>query len=124
MAGENPLSLPLHQPTSGLAPPGGHYSHVAIANGFVFVSGQLPITVAGEKLVDASFEVQATRALSSLEHPLAAAGTSIDRLVQVRVYICDIAHWPIFNRIYAQWAGKRDRHGPLFPRARFTSDSR
>lgn len=31
------------------AKPGGHYSHIAIANGFVFVSGQLPINAKGEK---------------------------------------------------------------------------
>lgn len=30
-------------------PPAGHYSHTATAGGFVFVSGQLPVTITGEK---------------------------------------------------------------------------
>ena len=34
-----------------------------------------------------------------------AAGSSIQRLVQVRVYVTDIALWPAFNAIYAHWLG-------------------
>ncbi|KAA9157981.1 RidA family protein, partial [Delftia sp. BR1] len=26
-------------------------------------------------------------------------------LLQVRVYLDDMAHWPAFDRIYADWAG-------------------
>jgi len=88
-----------------LAKPGGHYSHVAVANGFVFVSGQLPITAAGEKLIGASFEVQAEQVLTNVKHALAAAGVGVEQLVQVRVYLDDIANWPHFNDIYARWAG-------------------
>ena len=51
--------LPRTENPATLSKPGGHYSHVAIANGFAFVSGQLPITAQGDKLSDASFEVQA-----------------------------------------------------------------
>ena len=88
------------------AAPGGHYSHGTIANGFVFVSGQLPISAAGEKLVDASFAEQARQVLANVEAVLKACGSGIDRLVQVRVYVDDVANWPEFNRLYAQWAGE------------------
>jgi reactive intermediate/imine deaminase len=94
----------LIQPTT-LAPPGGHYSHAVVAGGFVFVSGQLPITAAGVKLVDASFEDQALQVLGNVQAALLAAGSSVAQLVQVRVYVDDIAHWPAFNALYAQWAG-------------------
>lgn len=87
------------------APPGGHYSHATVANGFVFVSGQLPITRAGEKLVNASFGDQARQALANVEAILKACGSSVDRLVQVRVYVDDVENWPEFNVVYAQWAG-------------------
>lgn len=87
------------------APPGGHYSHGTVANGFVFVSGQLPITPGGEKLSGASFADQARQALANVEAVLKASGSSIDRLVQVRVYVDSLEHWPEFNAIYAQWAG-------------------
>jgi 2-iminobutanoate/2-iminopropanoate deaminase len=89
----------------GNAPPGGHYSHGTIANGFVFVSGQLPVTAAGEKLTDASFAEQARQVLANVASVLAACGSGIDRLVQVRVYVDSLDNWPEFNTIYAQWAG-------------------
>ena len=88
-----------------LAPPGGHYSHAAVANGFVFISGQLPITPAGEKLNQASFEDQAKQVLANVQAALESAGSSVASLVQVRVYVTDIEQWPAFNRIYQQWAG-------------------
>src|SRR4051812_7704481 len=87
------------------APPGGHYSHATVAHGFVFVSGQLPITPAGEKLTDASFADQARQVLANVEAVLKASGSSIERLVQVRVYVDQVENWPEFNAVYAQWAG-------------------
>jgi enamine deaminase RidA (YjgF/YER057c/UK114 family) len=34
--------------TAEAPPPGGHYSQAVIANGFVFVSGQLPVKLGGQ----------------------------------------------------------------------------
>ncbi len=104
MAGENRSAAPVYPAVPELAAPGGHYSHVTVANGFAFVSGQLPITPAGEKLVDQPFDRQAEQVLSNVAKALLAAGTSIDKLVQVRVYLDDIENWPAFNEIYARWA--------------------
>lgn len=89
----------------GLAKPGGHYSHATVANGFVFVSGQLPIAPDGTRLVDASFEAQTLQVLANVQAALESAGSSVSRLVQVRVYVDDIANWPAFNTLYARWAG-------------------
>lgn len=88
-----------------LARPGGHYSHACAGGGLVFVSGQLPITPAGERLVDAPFEVQAAQVLANVREALLAAGSSVEQLLQVRVYVDDIAHWPAFDQLYRQWAG-------------------
>jgi 2-iminobutanoate/2-iminopropanoate deaminase len=89
----------------GLAAPGGHYSHATSAGGLVFVSGQLPIARDGTKLSDQSFEKQALQTLANVSAALASAGSGIDDLVQVRVYIIDIDNWPTFNRVYADWIG-------------------
>ena len=91
---------------ASLAPPGGHYSHAVRAGGFVFISGQLPIAPDGRKLHDADFEAQATQVLANISAALESAGSSVDRLVQVRVYITDIELWPAFNALYAAWAGE------------------
>ena len=87
----------------GVAAPGGHYSHATVVDGWVYVSGQLPITAEGRKLVDAPFEDQARQVLANLQSVLQASDARIQDLVQVRVYVTDMAHWPAFNAIYAQW---------------------
>ncbi len=94
-----------HVSPATMAPPGGHYSHAVAAGGLVFISGQLPIAPDGTKLVDAPFDAQARQVLDNVAHVLKAAGSAIDRLVQVRVYVTDIESWPAFNALYAEWAG-------------------
>jgi reactive intermediate/imine deaminase len=113
MAGEHPIELSPASPQ--LPAPGGHYSHTATGQGLVFVSGQLPIRPDGTRLVDAGFEDQARQALANLAAALALAGSGVDRLLQVRVYLDDIAHWPAFDRLYADWAGAHRPARALVP---------
>ena len=88
-----------------LAPAGGHYSPAVIGGGLVWVAGQLPVAPDGRKLGDQPFEVQARQVLANVDAALIAAGTTRDRLLQVRVYVTDIADWGAFNAIYAEWLG-------------------
>jgi reactive intermediate/imine deaminase len=97
--------LPHTDNPAALAKPGGHYSHVAVANGLVFVSGQLPINAQGDKLADASFDAQAEQVLANVKAALESVGSSVAQLVQVRVYVVDVENWASFNQIYARWAG-------------------
>ena len=91
---------------STMAAPGGHYSHAVTGGGLVFVSGQLPIAPDGTKLNAASFAEQARQVLDNVANALQAGGSSVAKLLQVRVYVTDIADWPEFNAVYAQWAGE------------------
>jgi 2-iminobutanoate/2-iminopropanoate deaminase len=91
--------------SSTITPPGGHYSHVCVAAGQAFISGQLPIQPDGTALTGRSFEDQTAQVLANLEACLACAGVSKDNLVQVRVYITDMNNWPLFNESYAKWLG-------------------
>ena len=68
-----------------MAAPGGHYSHAVSANGFVFVSGQLPISPDGAKLNDAPFERQAQQVLDNVAAALTAAGSAVSRLVRLHL---------------------------------------
>ena len=105
MNDSSPMMMPKPIQPAGLATPGGHYSHAVVANGFVFVSGQLPIAADGTKRVDATFTEQAAQVLDNVRIALEAAGSGVERLVQVRVYVDDLANWPAFNGVYAAWAG-------------------
>ena len=91
--------------SAGSFPPAGHYSHSTTAGGFVFISGQLPVTFGGEKKADASFEDQTRLVLQNIDACLAGAGVSRQHLVSVRVYVTDMNQWPTFNKIYGVWIG-------------------
>ncbi len=88
-----------------LVAPRGHYSHVAIHGDTAYISGQLALDRDGNPLTDADFGLQARTALENLDRCLAAAGTHRDHLLTVTVYIGDIAWWPEFDEVYANWIG-------------------
>ena len=92
-----------------LPAPGGHYSHAAVvgtgAGGLAFISGLLPINAVGEALGGEPFAVQAAQVFSNLGEVLTGCGSGRHRLVQVRVYLNDVALWGQFNALYADWIG-------------------
>jgi 2-iminobutanoate/2-iminopropanoate deaminase len=72
--------------------PAGHYSQAARSGGWVFVSGQLPIDpVTGR--IDPSITEQTGQVLDNLENILVAAGSKLERVIKVTVYISDISLW-------------------------------
>jgi 2-iminobutanoate/2-iminopropanoate deaminase len=85
--------------------PGGHYSQAVIANGLVFVAGQLPIVPRAGKEIPVGIEAQTRQALANVAAVLEAAGSSLNKLVSVTIYVSDIGDWPSVNRIYAEALG-------------------
>ncbi len=86
--------------------PSGHYSQAVIHNGLVFVSGQLPHDPANPDAPGGDIEHQVERAMRNVEAILKAAGSGLDRLLSVTIYISDIAMWPRVNAAYAQVMGE------------------
>jgi 2-iminobutanoate/2-iminopropanoate deaminase len=80
----------------------GPYSQAIRAGELVFTAGQLGIDPATGELAGDDVQVQADRALSNLRAILEAAGSGLDRLVKVTVYLADIADWPAVNEVYAR----------------------
>ncbi|GAB1437600.1 RidA family protein [Providencia sp.] len=91
--------------TPVLIPPKGHYSHCVRANGFVFISGLLPVDKLGNAVTNHSFHEQTKLVLNNLQACLDAVNCSKAHLVQVRVYIANMENWQPFNQIYADWIG-------------------
>jgi 2-iminobutanoate/2-iminopropanoate deaminase len=98
-----PLSTPV-QP-SVMPVPKGHYSPGVVANGFVFVSGQLPMDPATGQVVSGGIERQTERALRNVELVLVAAGSALDQVVQMTIYISDGDLWGPVNGVYAAVMG-------------------
>ena len=85
--------------------PKGHYTPGVVANGLVFVSGQLPTDPATGAVVGTTAEEQTERTLRNVELVLRAAGSSLDRVVQMTIYIPDIEHWGAVNVAYSRVMG-------------------
>ena len=85
--------------------PFGHYSQAVVHAGMVYVAGMLPIDPASGKLVEGGIEAQAERTMKNVEAVLEAAGSDLDRLVSVTIYVTDMAYWPKVNEIFARFLG-------------------
>ena len=85
--------------------PAGHYSQAIVHGGLVFVSGQLPHDVAAPGRSPGEAEEQTERALRNVEAILEAAGSGLDLLLSVTVYVADISLWPRVNAAYARVLG-------------------
>jgi 2-iminobutanoate/2-iminopropanoate deaminase len=85
--------------------PGGHYSQAVVHNGLVYVAGQLPIDPkTGEKKLG-PIEEQAEQTLENIRAILRAAGSDMDRVLKMTVYVTDIGLWGKVNEIYARVMG-------------------
>jgi reactive intermediate/imine deaminase len=91
--------------TDAAPAPGGHYAQATAAEGLLFVAGQLPVRPDGTHMADQPFEAQAEQALANLLAIVRAGGSAPERVLKVNVYIVGIAHWPAFNRVYAEMFG-------------------
>ncbi len=81
----------------------GPYSQGISANGLIFVSGQLGIDPATGQLVGPGFGDQARQALRNLQQVLKAAGSDLDQVVAVDVFLQDMGQFSEFNTLYAEF---------------------
>ena len=85
---------------------GGHYAQAIVHGGLVFVSGQLPLDpVTGDVVGEGDIEAQTERTLRNVEAILVASGSSLDRVVQMTIYITGRALWAQVNAVYARILG-------------------
>jgi 2-iminobutanoate/2-iminopropanoate deaminase len=85
--------------------PKGHYSQAIVHNGLVYVSGQLPMgMVTGEPLLG-DIAAQTEAALLNVETVLIAAGSSLDQVIQMTIYVSDMEYWGKVNEVYARVMG-------------------
>ncbi|MDX9753092.1 MAG: RidA family protein [bacterium] len=84
----------------------GPYSPAVSANGFVFISGQIPLDPATNELVLDSFAAQARQTLENLKNVTEAAGCQLDDIVKVSIFLDSIDHFSELNAIYEEYFGE------------------
>ncbi|MEQ9462428.1 MAG: RidA family protein [Haliea sp.] len=87
-----------------LPTPNGHYSNAVVHGGLLYISGQLPIDPV-TRTPPEGFDRQARLVLKRLADILAAAGTSMHNVLQVRIYLSDVNDWGAMNEHFAACFG-------------------
>jgi 2-iminobutanoate/2-iminopropanoate deaminase len=86
--------------------PAGHYSQAVVHQGVVYVAGQLPVRPdRGQDEEPLSIEEQTERALRNTEAILNAAGSGLDLVLQMTVYVADMSLWARVNAVFARVMG-------------------
>jgi 2-iminobutanoate/2-iminopropanoate deaminase len=78
----------------------GAYAQAVRANGFVFLSGQIPLDPMTGNLVDGDVAVQAKRVMENLGAVLRAAGSDFSQVVKATIYLVDMNDFPAVNQVY------------------------
>lgn len=81
----------------------GPYSQGIKANGFLFVSGQLPVDPATGQFAEGGIAAQTKQALENVQAILAAAGCTLDDVVKTTVFIKDMNDFAVMNKAYAEY---------------------
>ena len=78
----------------------GPYSQAVKTNGFIFVSGQIPIDPDTNNLVKGDIAEQTRRVLKNIKNILEAAGAGLEDVVKTTVYLKDIKKFGDMNQAY------------------------
>ncbi|KAJ5180808.1 Protein mmf1 [Penicillium capsulatum] len=83
-------------------PPAGPYSQAIRANGQVFVSGQIPADASGN-LVQGSIGDLTQACCNNIQAIVTAAGSSVQKIVKVNVFLTDMANFAEMNATYEKF---------------------
>jgi 2-iminobutanoate/2-iminopropanoate deaminase len=84
----------------------GPYSQATIANGFLFMAGQIALDPATGQVVAGDVKAQTERAMMNLAAVLTAAGATWQDVVKTTVFLHDMNDFPVVNETYARMLGE------------------
>lgn len=87
--------------TSNAPAPIGPYSQAVLANGFLYVSGQIPINPATGELSKDSIKAETEQVMRNLNAVLMEAGFEFKHIVKTTIFLSDMALFNEVNEVYA-----------------------
>jgi len=81
----------------------GPYSQAIKGNGFVFVSGQLPVDPVSGQFAEGGIVAQTKQSLENVRAILAEAGCTLEDVVKTTVFIQDMNDFAVMNKMYAEY---------------------
>ena len=92
------------QITSPKAPAAiGPYSQAIAANGFLFISGQVPIDPATGNFAEGGIRELTRQSLENVKSILAEAGLTLADVVKTTVFLADMSDFTAMNEVYAEY---------------------
>jgi 2-iminobutanoate/2-iminopropanoate deaminase len=83
--------------------PRGPYSQAIVADGFVFVAGQVPLNPSTNELELGDVGSETRRTLQNIQAILEAAGSSLRDVVRVGVFLADLKDFGAMNSVYREF---------------------
>lgn len=80
----------------------GTYSQGVLAQGTLYVSGQIPLDPATGALVEGDVAARIRRCFLSVQAVVEAAGGTLADVVKVNVYLTDLSVFPTVNQVMAE----------------------
>jgi len=81
----------------------GIYSQAVRMGNTIWVSGQIPLDPATKELVKGDMEAQVRRVFENLKAIVTAAGATFDDVVKATVFLTDLSHFALVNKIMAEY---------------------
>jgi len=94
-----------------------------MVDGWIYTSGQLPMTAAGE-MVGGDIEAQTEQVFRNLQAVLAAAGASLAQVVKATVFVKDLNDFARLNAVYDRTFGGHKPARSTVEVARLPRDAR
>jgi len=82
---------------------GGPYSQAIIHNGLIYISGQGPIDPQTNQVMPGTIEEESELALENIRIILEEAGSSLNKVLQVTVYLLDMGEYGRLNEVYKRY---------------------
>lgn len=84
----------------------GTYSQAVRHGDTVYLSGQIPIDPATQKLIDGDIATQVDRVFRNLKAVCEAAGSDLGGIVKLNVYLTDLGNFATVNQVMAGYFEK------------------
>ncbi|MFR7873464.1 RidA family protein [Peptoniphilus sp. HMSC062D09] len=81
----------------------GPYSQATEVNGFIFTSGQIPLIPETGELVSDDIKKATARSLDNIKAILEEAGSSMDKVLKVNIFLDDVNDFAAVNEVYAEY---------------------
>lgn len=81
----------------------GTYSQAVRVGNTIWVSGQIPLDPATKEMIAGGIEAQTRRVFDNLKAIVAAAGATFDDVVKANVYLVDLSHFAVVNKVMAEY---------------------